>query len=68
MLPLLHPKIHKARPPACRSAERSPVKIIKNCETRGRVRASLTRVFGADLPPTVIELAAHPTAGLRVIA
>lgn len=32
------------------------------------VRASLTRVFGASPPPAAVELAAHPTAGLRVIA
>jgi DNA-binding transcriptional ArsR family regulator len=36
--------------------------------TARQVRASLHRVFGADLPDGVAELAAHPTAGLRAIA
>lgn len=33
-----------------------------------QVRTSLARVFGADLPPAVAEVARHPAAGLREIA
>ncbi len=36
--------------------------------TAGQVRASLRRVFGADLPGDVATLAARPAAGLRAIA
>jgi hypothetical protein len=36
--------------------------------TARQARASLTRVFGDDLPVSAVELAAHPAAGLRAIA
>jgi DNA-binding transcriptional ArsR family regulator len=36
--------------------------------TARQVRASLRRVFGADLPPSAADLAARPAAGLRAIA
>ncbi|MEU0463410.1 ArsR family transcriptional regulator [Amycolatopsis sp. NPDC006131] len=35
--------------------------------TAGQVRASLGRVFGADLPHGVAALAAHPSAGMEAI-
>lgn len=36
--------------------------------TAAQVRASLARVFGADLPPAAAELHARPARGLRAIA
>ncbi|WP_326566115.1 metalloregulator ArsR/SmtB family transcription factor [Amycolatopsis rhabdoformis] len=36
--------------------------------TARQVRASLTRVFGAELPPALVLLAERPAVGLRVLA
>ena len=36
--------------------------------TAWQVRASLSRVFGGDLPPAAADVAAHPAAGLRAIS